>query len=251
MKSLLTSWQGMIILLFCLSLSVNSPKNSTMQQVTDFFKGLFDTSLWPPRWHCGQWSSFHGWLYITSDLLIFSAYFAIPIIIVRYIATRANTRFHTVYFLFAAFILLCGFTHLLDAITFWFPVYRFNALARFITGIVSWVTVFYLIKLLPVAFSLKSAEELEQEVEQRRKAEADLQVKVKLLNEAQEIAKIGHWEWNAPNNTFTVSENLFRIYDIEPHYAGISHDQFLGFIHEDDRAAVDNLLQHAVSTKKF
>lgn len=37
-----------------------------MQQVIDFFTGLFASDQWPARWHCGNWSSFHGWLYILS-----------------------------------------------------------------------------------------------------------------------------------------------------------------------------------------
>ncbi|WP_240609322.1 hypothetical protein [Flavipsychrobacter stenotrophus] len=131
-----------------------------MDQVVEFFSGILDTSSWPPRWHCGRWTDFHGWLYIISDLLVFSAYFTMPVLIVRYIAKQTSARFHKIYFLFAAFILACGFTHLLDAITFWHPVYRLSAIARFITGIISWVTVYYLIRLLPTAFSLKTAAEL-------------------------------------------------------------------------------------------
>ncbi len=222
-----------------------------MHQIEEFFKGLFDTSLWPPRWHCGHWTEFHGWLYITSDLLIFSAYFAIPVIIVRYIATKTNSRFHTIYFLFAAFILACGMTHLFDAISFWYPVYRFNALIRLITGVISWITVFYLIKLLPVAFSLKSASELEAEIVQRKKAESDLRVKIKLLNEAQEIAKMGHWEWNPLTNAFTISDNMFRIYELKPHFETIPYDHLVNTIHEEDRASVHESLQQALADKKF
>jgi signal transduction histidine kinase/PAS domain-containing protein len=153
--------------------------------------------------------------------------------------------------LFAAFILACGLTHLFDAITFWYPVYRFNALIRLITGIISWVTVFYLIKLLPVAFSLKTASELEVEVEQRKKAEDDLKVKVKLLNEAQEIAKMGHWEWNPQNNTFTISDNMFRIYELKPQFETVPYDQLINTIHEEDRTSVHDALQQALSDKKF
>jgi PAS domain S-box-containing protein len=142
-----------------------------MNQVISFFARLFDTSDWPPRWHCGKWSDFHGWLYIISDLLVWSAYFAIPLIIIRFISRKHDARFIRLYFLFAGFILACGATHFLDAVTFWIPVYRLNALVRFITGILSWFTVFSLIKVLPVAFSLRSSSELEAEVEQRRKAE--------------------------------------------------------------------------------
>lgn len=142
-----------------------------MKQVIDFFSRLLDTTDWPPRWHCGKWTAFHGWLYIISDLLVWSAYFVIPIVIIRYITRKAGARFVKLYFLFAAFILACGATHFLDAAAFWVPMYRLSALVRLFTGIISWVTVFWLIKLLPFAFTLRSAAELEQEIEQRKKAE--------------------------------------------------------------------------------
>jgi len=141
------------------------------RDISDFIRKLFDTSDWPPRWHCGKWTEFHGWLYIISDLLIWSAYFSIPLIIIRYISRRQDIRFIRLYFLFAAFILACGSTHLLDAVAFWQPAYRLSALVLLITGILSWVTVFYLVKYLPMAFALKSSGELETEIEQRKKAE--------------------------------------------------------------------------------
>jgi len=142
-----------------------------MDQVISFFKKLLDSSDWPARWHCGRWTPFHGWLYIISDLLIWSAYFAIPLFIIKYISKKHDIRFTRLYFLFAAFILACGATHFLDAVAFWVPAYRLSALVRFITGAVSWVTVGYLYKLLPVAFSLKSPSQLEEEIAQRKRAE--------------------------------------------------------------------------------
>jgi PAS domain S-box-containing protein len=142
-----------------------------MNQLADFFQKLFDSSDWPPRWHCGKWTEFHGWLYIVSDLLIWSAYFAIPVVIINYISKKKDAKFLKLYFLFAAFILACGATHFLDAVAFWIPAYRLSALVRLITGILSWITVFHLVKLLPVAFSLKSQQELEKEIAQRKKAE--------------------------------------------------------------------------------
>ena len=103
--------------------------------------------------------------------MVWSAYFAIPLIIIRYISKKHDARFVRLYFLFAAFILACGATHFFDAVTFWFPVYRINALVRAITGIISWTTVFYLMRVLPMAFTLRTSLELEAEVEQRKKAE--------------------------------------------------------------------------------
>ena len=222
-----------------------------MEQIFDFFNGLFDTSGFPPRWHCGKWTEFHGWFYIISDLLIWSAYFAIPLIIVNYISKRKELRFHKIYFLFAAFILACGITHLLDAIIFWHPLYRLSALVRFATGLLSWFTVFYLYKMLPAAFSLKSSSQLEAEVKQRIKAEDELKFKNQQLNEAQEIAHMGHWEWNVATNKVFWSDELFKVYGLPVSEEGLSYENFLEHVHPDDRTNVDALIKQAFAEKHF
>ncbi|GAA4326014.1 sensor histidine kinase [Flaviaesturariibacter amylovorans] len=222
-----------------------------MESVLDFFRNLFDTSDWPPRWHCGQWSDFHGWLYIISDLLIWSAYFAIPLAILRFVSRRVNARFTRTYFLFAAFILACGSTHLLDAVIFWFPAYRLSALVRFVTGVVSWVTVFHIIKLMPTALKLKSHEELEREVAERQKAEAQLRLTVQQLNEAQEIARMGHWQWDIRTNSVSWSEGMYKVYGVPAQGGGLSYEAFLDKVHPDDRIFVDEAIRQAFGTKKF
>jgi len=95
-----------------------------MEQVVDFFRRLTDTSDWPPRWLCGQWTDFHGWLYILSDLTIWLAYMAIPLILLWFIFVKNGVLLSGVFVLFGAFILLCGATHLIDALIFWVPGYR-------------------------------------------------------------------------------------------------------------------------------
>lgn len=142
-------------------------------QVKEFFTGIFDTANWPPRWHCGTWTDFHGWLYILSDLAIFTAYFAIPLLLFRIISKRKDIPFPKIIWLFIAFILLCGTTHLLDAIIFWWPAYRLSALVRFFTGVISIFTVFALYKITPVIYKLRTVEQLEAEIEDRKRAEAE------------------------------------------------------------------------------
>ncbi|WP_420583370.1 hypothetical protein [Reichenbachiella sp.] len=120
-----------------------------MSELIEFLQNLFDTSDWPPRWICGEWSNFHGWLYITSDFAIWLAYFIIPVIIIYFIQRRQDISFLPVFWLFGAFIIFCGATHILDALMFWWPAYRLSALIRFLTAIVSLITVFALIRDLP------------------------------------------------------------------------------------------------------
>jgi PAS domain S-box-containing protein len=88
-------------------------------------------------------------------LAIWLAYFAIPVVILKYLSRKQEIRFVRLYFLFAAFILACGATHFLDALAFWLPMYRLGALMRFITAVVSWITVFYIVRHLPIFSTLK------------------------------------------------------------------------------------------------
>jgi signal transduction histidine kinase len=220
-------------------------------QFIAFFRKLFDTADFPARWNCGQWSDFHGWFYIISDLLVWSAYFAIPAILLGYIFKRKDVRFHRIYFLFAAFILSCGATHLIDAAIFWVPMYRLSALSLFVTGVVSWTTVFYLVKLAPQALSLKTAEELEVEVDSRRKVEEELKIKLRQLNESQAIARMGSWEWEVAPNKLCWSDELFNIYDLPIVSEGLTFEDFLAYVHPEDREYVEDAIKQALNEKKF
>ncbi|MFB9293665.1 sensor histidine kinase [Persicitalea jodogahamensis] len=141
-----------------------------MNEVIDFFSRLSDSSDFPPRWLCGTWSDFHGWLYIVSDLMIWMAYMCIPLILLRFIFVKKGVPLQSVFWLFGAFIMLCGLTHLIDAMLFWIPVYRISALVRFVTGIVSVATVIALVKYFDDAVGLRTSREYEQELRYRQKA---------------------------------------------------------------------------------
>jgi PAS domain S-box-containing protein len=220
-------------------------------EFAEFLRKFFGTSDRPPRWQSGNWSSLHGWLYIISDLLIWSAFFAIPLIILKFISRKSNAKFIRAYFLFAAFILACCSTHLLDAIIFWLPVYWFNTLVRFLTGIISWTAVLYTIKILPAAISLKTHEELEKEIADRKQEKSKLISLNKQLNEAQDIAKIGHWQWEVNQNKLSWSESLFKIYGFVPENGEMNYDDFINRVHPDDRSFVNDAIQEALLTKEF
>lgn len=145
-----------------------------MEQISHFFQHLFDISSFPPRWFCGQWTGFHGWLYIVASLGIWAAYTSIPLWLAIFVTRRKDVPFLKIFWLFVAFILLCGITHLLDALTFWWPIYRVNAIVLMITAVVSLVTVLALIPVLPQAFALRSPAELEKEIKNKEKVEKAL-----------------------------------------------------------------------------
>ncbi len=140
----------------------------------DFLSKLFDTSDFPARWHCGHWTSAHGWLHILSDIGIWSAYFAIPAVLGYFIAKRNDLPFRRVFVLFGIFILLCGTTHLMDAVIFWWPAYRLSGTIKFATAVVSWTTVLALVQVVPRILAMRSPEALAAEIDARKRAEAEL-----------------------------------------------------------------------------
>lgn len=162
---------------------------STSSQLNYFLANLFNTSDWPARWNCGSWTSFHGWFYILSDFGIWAAYFAIPVVMAFFIYKRRRRElpFTGIFLLFAAFIFSCGLTHLIDAAMFWYPVYNFSALMRFITAVVSIGTVFALVKVTPEVMKYKSPEQLEQIIDDRTHELRVANEQLRLANDKLEI----------------------------------------------------------------
>jgi PAS domain S-box-containing protein len=216
----------------------------------EFFTKLFDTSDFPARWRCGTWTAGEGWLHVVSDVAIWSAYFAIPLILIYFARKRKDFPFTRVFWLFAAFILACGTTHLIDAIIFWYPIYRVSGLMKLITAVVSWATVIAIIKILPKAMHLPSLaatnKRLQEEIRQRRDVEADLRRATArheaLLGGTRSIV----WTTDAQGKIVEPQVSWER-------YTGHGWDQHQGegwanSLHEDDRQRVKEIWQNALQT---
>lgn len=121
---------------------------------------LFDTTGFPPRWRCGTWSDELGWLHITSDVATWLAYTAIPCILAYFLVRRRDTPFPRVMWLFTAFILACGTVHLIEAVIFWYPVYRLAGVVKCATAVISCVTVVVLVPIAKRAMELRTPAEL-------------------------------------------------------------------------------------------
>lgn len=188
----------------------------------DFLTHLFDPSGFFPRWQCGSWTPAHGWLHILSDLGVWSAYFAIPCILVYFVLRRRDVPFRSIFWLFGAFILACGTTHLMDAIIFWHPLYRLAGVAKLLTAIVSWATVVALVPILPKALAMRSPEDLEREIKVRTaeltQANDTLRAEVRDRHHAEE-------EINRLNRELqSRADELQTILNIVPIGVAIAHD---------------------------
>ncbi len=124
----------------------------------------FDTSDFTPRWNCGHWEPWLGYLTIAADALIFLAYFAIPAALAVVLLRRRDFPFPLILALFVAFILSCGLTHLVEVIIFYEPLYRLNAYIKAFTAVVSLATAFVLIRALPQVLTIPTVHRTNQQL---------------------------------------------------------------------------------------
>ncbi|CAN5241175.1 hypothetical protein BH09BAC1_BH09BAC1_03230 [soil metagenome] len=214
----------------------------------NWFIGLLDSDRWMPRWSCGRWEEWEGWLYIISDLAIALAYFAIPVLIAAFILKRrTELPFLKIFWLFFFFIFLCGATHFIDAIIFWKPVYQLSAFVRFATAVVSWGTVVAIIYYLPQALKLKTPVQFEHELKQRVKVEQELEQKYLELEAAQLIAKVGTFKSLSSDPELQVSKYFYEIFGEDTSNA-LTATKLQENVHPDDQNTVKDTLQ--VMTEK-
>jgi light-regulated signal transduction histidine kinase (bacteriophytochrome) len=96
---------------------------------------------------------------------------AIPAVLIYYIRKRRDVPFQNIFWLFGLFIFACGATHLMGFLVSLWPAYRLDGLVKLITAVASWGTVAALFTVVPRALSMRTPEELEKEIEERRKVE--------------------------------------------------------------------------------
>ncbi|WP_143544092.1 sensor histidine kinase [Rhodopirellula sp. MGV] len=142
---------------------------------------VFDADGFPARWHCGSgWSDepYVGWMHVISDVVTWTAYLAIPVMLTLFVRKRNDVVFPKIFWLFCAFIVSCGTVHLIEAIIFWWPVYRLSAVIKVFTALVSFATAIAMIRILPVAVTLPGLaavnKQLKREIQTRKETEAEL-----------------------------------------------------------------------------
>ncbi|MBF2063122.1 MAG: PAS domain S-box protein [Calothrix sp. C42_A2020_038] len=142
---------------------------------------LFTQNYFIPHGHCYLWKPGLLSLHVISDTLVAVAYYSIPITLFTFVQRRQDLPFNWIFLLFAAFIVACGTTHLMEVWTLWYPTYWLSGIIKAITAVVSAYTAVCLVHLIPKALALPSPaqleaanRELQQQMTERQQAEAAL-----------------------------------------------------------------------------
>ena len=107
---------------------------------------------------CLSWAPGLVALHAGSDALIGLAYFSIPVAMAWFIQERRDFPHWRIAYLFAAFILACGTTHLFSILTLWVPAYGIEGLVKAVTAVLSIATAIALYPLVPRLLALPTPE---------------------------------------------------------------------------------------------
>jgi len=86
------------------------------------------------------------------------------------------------------------------------------------------------------------------DITEQRRIEEEIEHSRARLAEAERVARMGSWEWDISDNRLVCSEGLYAVYGLEPgdfdgHYEGGSQ-----WVHPEDRALVERVMQEAVES---
>jgi PAS domain S-box-containing protein len=135
-----------------------------------------------PHGYCYLWDPRILWLNVVSDGLIALSYYAIPVILLYFILKNRDLPFNRIFWMFGAFILACGTTHLMEIWNVWHGRYMLAGLIKGATAVLSILTAAMLVPLIPKVISLRERAYLEianrklaQEISRRRGTEMPLE----------------------------------------------------------------------------
>jgi PAS domain S-box-containing protein len=101
----------------------------------------------------------------------------------------------------------------------------------------------------------KAYENLEEKVKERtvqlEKAYNSLKESEKGLAEAQKMAHIGNWDWNLVTNELYYSDELYRIFGLNPQELNVPFDVVLNYIHPDYREYLLSTINEALNGKQY
>lgn len=111
------------------------------------------------------------------------------------------------------------------------------------------------VSLIRVPISLSGREvavyAIYHDITERKRVEKQLKQSERQLAEAQHMAHVGSWKWDLQNNALIWSDELYRIFGVEPQAFNPAYeDVIMKFIRAEDRALIRGVTESSLKTQK-
>lgn len=83
--------------------------------------------------------------------------------------------------------------------------------------------------------------------ERTERTDTELRLSESRLENAQRIGRLGNWDWDIVGGTLYWSDEIYRIFGLEPQAFGATYKAFLETIHPDDRKDVEDAVNAALN----
>jgi PAS domain S-box-containing protein len=87
-------------------------------------------------------------------------------------------------------------------------------------------------------------------ITERKRAEEELTRSRRLLDEAQQLARIGGWEWDVRTNKVTWSDEVYRVFGFVPRSFSPTYDRYRASLHPDDQRRMQVFIDAILRRKK-
>ncbi|MES2568568.1 MAG: PAS domain-containing protein, partial [Verrucomicrobiota bacterium] len=87
-----------------------------------------------------------------------------------------------------------------------------------------------------------------RDITEHKHAEERLRASESQLARSQQLAHLGSWEWDVPSDTVNWSNEMFRIFGMEPGEMKVDYRFVLSRLHPEDRPAFSETIRHAAES---
>lgn len=108
----------------------------------------------------------------------------------------------------------------------------------------------FLLVILSLLILLLSFNKMNVDIYELKKTNDELKFLNRSFNEAEKIAGFGHWKINLETNTYTLSDNFFRLLGLEPQSFAASLENVAKYVHPDDVEYVMQMHLDSLKTLK-